>query len=159
MQPIELIETINHLSNLDSKNTRRQIKQLTRGFICRSLELPIMIPTSLLRKLELLTSPTLNQVSFNRFLTSLALVSFLSEVKRTFINFLKTHHTLGSSRATLSCLRGFTSKSNKCHKDYFTKIKCSSAHKENSLNPPLVISHKSQDPHKERLERANKVLG
>jgi hypothetical protein len=56
-------------------------------------------------------------------------------------------------------LRGFTSKSNKCHKNYFTKFKCSSAHKEDSLNPPLKFSHKSQDSHKEGLGRAHKGLG
>jgi hypothetical protein len=51
---------------------------------------------------------------------------------------------LGSSRATPSCLGGFTSKSKKCHKDCFTKLKCSSAHKEDSLNPPLrfLTNHK-----------------
>jgi hypothetical protein len=58
-----------------------------------------------------------------------------------------------------SHLGGFTSKSNKCHKDFFTKIKCSSAHKEDSLNPPLRISHESEDPHKEKLGRAHKGLG
>jgi hypothetical protein len=67
MQPIESIEIINYSSNLDSKNTRRQIKQLTRGFISRSSESPPVIPTSPLRKLELLTGPTPSQVSFNRF--------------------------------------------------------------------------------------------
>jgi hypothetical protein len=59
----------------------------------------------------------------------------------------------------LSHLGGFTSKSNKCHKDYFTKLKFSSAHKENSLNPPLMFSHKSQDPHIEGMGRAHKGLG
>jgi hypothetical protein len=93
------------------------------------------------------------------FLTPLALASFFSEAKRTFTNFPKTHHMLRSSRVTPSRLGGFTSKSNKCHKDCFTKIKCSSAHKEDSLKPPLRISHKSQDPHKEGLERAHKGLG
>jgi hypothetical protein len=58
-----------------------------------------------------------------------------------------------------SRLEGFTSKSNKYHKDYFTKLKCSSAHKEDYLNPPLRFSHKSQDPHKEGLGRAHKGLG
>jgi hypothetical protein len=56
------------------------------------------------------------------FLTSLALASFLSEVKRIFINFLTAHYNLGSSRATPSYLEGFTFKSNKCHKDCFTKL-------------------------------------
>jgi hypothetical protein len=60
---------------------------------------------------------------------------------------------------THSRLGGFTSKSNKCHKYCFTKIKCSSAHKDDSLNPPFGISHKSQDPHKEGLGRAHKDLG
>jgi hypothetical protein len=80
-------------------------------------------------------------------------------VKQTFINFPKTHHMLGSSRVTPSLLAGFTSKSNKCHKDCFTKIKCLSVHKKDSLNPPLRISYKSQDPHKEELGRAQKGLG
>jgi hypothetical protein len=93
------------------------------------------------------------------FLTSLALSSFLLEVKRIFTNFPKTHHTLGSSRVTSSRLGGSTSKSNKCHKDCFTKIKHSSAYKEDSLNPPLRISHKLQDPHKLGLGRAHKGLG
>jgi hypothetical protein len=66
----------------------------------------------------------------------------------------------GVTRAMPSHLGGFTSKSNKYHKDCFTKIKCSSAHKEDSLNlPPLRISHKSQDPHIDGLRRAHKGLG
>jgi hypothetical protein len=93
------------------------------------------------------------------FLTSLALASFLSEVKRTFTNFPTAHHNLGSSRAMPSCLGVFTSKSNKCYKDCLTKLKCSSAHKEDPLNPPLRFSHKSQDPYKEGLVRAHKGLG
>jgi hypothetical protein len=80
-------------------------------------------------------------------------------VKRTFTNFPTTHHNLGSSRAMLNHLGGFTFKSNKCHKYSFIKFKCSSAHKEDSLNPQLRFSHKSQDPHKEGLERAHKGLG
>jgi hypothetical protein len=55
-------------------------------------------------------------------------------------------------------LEGFTSKNNKCHKDYITKLKCSSAHKEDSLNTQLRFSHKSQDSHKEELGRAHKDL-
>jgi hypothetical protein len=58
-----------------------------------------------------------------------------------------------------SRLGSFTSNRNKCHKDFFTKLKCLSAHKEDSLNPPLRFSHKSQDPHKEALERTHKGLG
>jgi hypothetical protein len=45
------------------------------------------------------------------------------EVKQTFINFLITHHKLGSSRVTPNCLGGFTFKSNKYHEDCFTKFK------------------------------------
>jgi hypothetical protein len=81
------------------------------------------------------------------FLTSLALTSFLSEAKRTFTNFPTTHHNLGSSRVTPSRLGGFTSKSNKCHKDCFTKLKCSSAHKEDLTQPLALISHKLHKPH------------
>jgi hypothetical protein len=166
MQPIDSIETISHSSNLDSKNTR-QTKQLTRWFVYRSSESPPVIPTSPLRKLLSFRrqSGSLSQGQLQAgslstaFLTSLALASFHLEAKRTFTNFLKTHHTLGSSRATPSRLGGFTSKCNKWHKDCFTKIKCSSAHKEDSPNPPLRISHKSQDPRKEGLGRAHKGLG
>jgi hypothetical protein len=93
------------------------------------------------------------------FLTSLALAPFLSEAKQTFTNFSTAHHNLGSSRATPSHLGDFTSKINKCHKDCFTKLKYSSAHKEDSLNSPLRFSHKSQDPNKEGLGRAHRGLG
>jgi hypothetical protein len=102
---------------------------------------------------------TASRVSFNRFTHFTNSSSFLSEMKRTFINFPTVNHNLGSSRVTPSLLGGFTSKSNKCHKDYFAKLKYSSAHKEDSLNPPLSFSHKSQDPHKEGLGRAHKGLG
>jgi hypothetical protein len=81
------------------------------------------------------------------FLTSLALASFLAEAKRIFTNFPTAHHNLGSSRATPSRLGGFTSKSNKCHEDCFTKLKCSNAqraHKEDSLNPNLDFSQITQ---------------
>jgi hypothetical protein len=81
------------------------------------------------------------------FLTSLALASFLAEAKRTFTNFPTAHHNLGSSRATPSRLGGFTSKSNKCHEDCFTKLKYSNAqraHKEDSLNPNLDFSQITQ---------------
>jgi hypothetical protein len=153
MQPIELIETINHSSNLDSKNTRRQTKQLIWGFVCQSSKSSSVIPTSPL-------SGQLQAGSLSTaFLTSLALASFLSEAKQIFTNFPKTHRTLGSSRAIPSRLEDFTSKSNKCNKDCFTKLKCSSTHKENSLNPPLRFSHKSEDPHQEGLGRAHKGLG
>jgi hypothetical protein len=117
-----------------------------------------VIPTSLLRKVELLTMPTPSRVSFNRFPHFTSSCSFLSIAKWIFTNFLKTHHTLESSRATPSHLGGFTSKSDKCHKDCFTKVKCSGAHKADSLNPPLRISHKLQNPHKEGLGRAHKGL-
>jgi hypothetical protein len=159
MQLIESIEIISHSNNLDSKNTRRQTKQLAWWFIYQSSESPPVISTSPLRKLELLTRPTSSRVSFNRFSHFTSSYSFLSEVKQTFINFFKTYHTLESSRTTPSRLGGFTSKSNKWHKDCFTKIKCASAHKEDSLNPPLMTSHKSQYPHKEGLGRAHKGLG
>jgi hypothetical protein len=55
-----------------------------------------------------------------------------------------THHNIGSSKAMPSRLGGFTSKSNKCYKDCFTKLKCSNTHKKDSLNTPLsfLINHK-----------------
>jgi hypothetical protein len=83
------------------------------------------------------------------FLTSLALASFLSEVKRTFTNFPTAHHNLGSYRATPSHLGGFTSKSNKYHEDCFTKLKCSTAHKEDLTQHLAWISHKSLKHHLE----------
>jgi hypothetical protein len=158
MQPIQSIETINHSSNLNSKNTRRQIKQLTRWFICRSLESPPVIPVSPLRKLELLIRPTPRQVSFNRFphFTSSCFFPFKGEANLHKL-FQDSSHAW-ESRATPSHLGSFTSKSNRCYKDWFTKLKCSSTHKEDSLNPSLRISHKSQDPHKERMKRAHKGL-
>jgi hypothetical protein len=59
------------------------------------------------------------------------------------------HRNLGSSRATPSHLGGFTSNSNKCHEDGFTKLKCSSAHKEDLTKPLASISQKLQKPHLE----------
>jgi hypothetical protein len=67
----------------------------------------------------------------------------------TFTKFPTAHHNLGSSRATPSRLGGFTSKSNKCHKDCFTKLKFSSAHKEDPTQPLAWISHKSHKAHLE----------
>jgi hypothetical protein len=78
------------------------------------------------------------------FSTPIALASFLTEVKRTFTNFHTAHHNLGSSRETPSHLGGFTSKSNKCHEDYFTKLNCSSAHKEDLTQPNLDSSQITQ---------------
>jgi hypothetical protein len=57
-----------------------------------------------------------------------------------------THHNLGSSRAMPSHLGGFTSKTNKCHEDYFTKLKCSSSNKEDLTQHLAWISHKSLKP-------------
>jgi hypothetical protein len=48
-----------------------------------------------------------------------------------------------------SRLGGFTSKSNKCHEDCFTNLKCSSAHKEDLTQALAWISHKSLKPHLE----------
>jgi hypothetical protein len=48
-----------------------------------------------------------------------------------------------------SPLEGFTSKSNKCHEDCFTKLKCSSAHKDDLTQSLAWISHKSLKPHLE----------
>jgi hypothetical protein len=47
------------------------------------------------------------------------------------------HHNLGSSRATPSHLGGFTFKSNKCHKDCFTKLKCSN-HSQRGISQPKL---------------------
>jgi hypothetical protein len=48
-----------------------------------------------------------------------------------------------------SHLGGFTFKSNKCHEDCFTKLKCSSAHKQDLTQSLAWISHKSHKPHLE----------
>jgi hypothetical protein len=90
------------------------------------------------------------------FLTSLALASFLSNTKRTFTNFLTAHHNIGSFRVMPSRLGGFTSKSNKCHEDCFTKPKCSSTHKEDLTQPLAWIPHKSHESHIEVKERGLK---
>jgi hypothetical protein len=57
------------------------------------------------------------------------------------------HQNLGSSRVTPSRLGGFTSKSNKCHKDCFIKLNCSSADKEDLTQPLAWTYHKSHKPH------------
>jgi hypothetical protein len=101
---------------------------------------------------------TPSRVSFNRFphFSTSCFFSFGCEAD---LHKLPTaHHNLGSSRAMPCHLGGFIFKSNKYHKDCFIKLKCSSAHKEDSLNPPLRFSHKSQDPHKEGMGRAHKCF-
>jgi hypothetical protein len=104
-----------------------------------------MIPTSPLRKLELSTKSQLQVESLSTaFPTPLTLASFLAKAKRTFINFPTAHHNLGNYRAMPSHLGGFISKSNKCHKDCFTKLKCSNTHTEDSLNPNLDFSQITQ---------------
>jgi hypothetical protein len=97
-----------------------------------------VIPTSPLKKLELRTKSQLQAGSLSTaFFTPLALASFLVEVKWTFTNFLTAHHKHGSSRATPSCLGGFTSKSNKYHEDCFTKLKCSN-HSQRGFSQPKL---------------------
>jgi hypothetical protein len=81
--------------------------------------------------------PTTSRVSFNCFTHFISSCFFLADVKRTFTNFLITHHNLGSSSVTSSRLGDFTSKSHKCHKYYFIKLKCSSTHKEDLTQPYL----------------------
>jgi hypothetical protein len=78
----------------------------------------LVIPMSLLRKIELLTKAN-SKPRFFHSLSSLHkdLASFLAGVKQTFTNFFKSHHNLESSRVTPSHLGGFISKSNKCHKE------------------------------------------
>jgi hypothetical protein len=111
---------------------------------------------SLLRKIELPTKSQLQAGSLSiTFPTELALASFLVEAKWTFTNFSIAHHNLRSSRATPSRLGGFTSKSNKCHEDYFTKFKCS---QRGSHSTQSWIYHKSLKPHKEVLGGGHKDL-
>jgi hypothetical protein len=112
-----------------------------------------VIPTSLLRMLELLTRPTPSRVSFNHFLhsTKLLVLSFCrwSGPSQTFP---RLHHMLGSSRATPSYLGGFTSKSNKCFMSAWHSSNCSrlriSAHNTNlfiqlkNLAPKAWISQR-----------------
>jgi hypothetical protein len=92
------------------------------------------------------------------FLTSLALTSFLVEVKQTFTNFPMAHRNLGSSRAMPCRLGGFTSKSNNYHNDFFTKLKCSSTKSltKRNLSTQAWIYYKSLKPHKVVLGRAQK---
>jgi hypothetical protein len=149
MQLIESIETISHSSNSDSKNTSRQTKTLTWGFVC---QVQNHHPWSLrLRWGSLSCPPSANWAGslLTAFLTSLTLASFLSNANRTFTNFLMPHHNLGSTRATPSRLGGFTFKSNKCHKNCYTKLKYLSAHKEDLTQPLAWISHKWLKPHLE----------
>jgi hypothetical protein len=68
------------------------------------------------------------------------------------------HHNFESSRVTPSHLGGFTSKSNKYHEDCFTKLKCSSTHKEDLTQPLAQISHRSLKPHLEVTRRSLKGL-
>jgi hypothetical protein len=97
-----------------------------------------VIPTSPLRKLELLTKSQLQAGSLSTaFLTPLALASFIAEAKRTFINFPMAHHNLESSRVMPSRLGGFTSKSSKCHEDCFIKFKCSN-HSQRGISQPKL---------------------
>jgi hypothetical protein len=58
-----------------------------------------------------------------------------------------------------SHLGGFTSKSNKYHEDCFTKLKCSSAHKEDLTQLLAWISHKSLKHHLEMKGRGLKAQG
>jgi hypothetical protein len=58
-------------------------------------------------------------------------------------------HNLWSFRATPSHLGGFTSNSNKCHKDCCIKLRWSSAYKEDLTQSLAWISHKSHKPHLE----------
>jgi hypothetical protein len=68
------------------------------------------------------------------------------------------HHNLGSRRVMSSHLGGFTSKSNKCLEDCFTKLKssCDQRLTKRILSSQTYISHKSHKPHKEVFERAHK---
>jgi hypothetical protein len=60
---------------------------------------------------------------------------------------------------TPSHLGGFTCKSNKCHKDGFTKLKCSRLIKRFSLNPKLGFI-RNHSKHKKRCwGEVSKALG
>jgi hypothetical protein len=51
----------------------------------------------------------------------------------------------------------FTSKSNKFHEDCFTNLKCSSVHKEDSLNPNSYFSQITQTSQKGVEESSQKL--
>jgi hypothetical protein len=127
------------------KNTRRQTKDEHGDLFAKVQNHHHVIPMSPLRRLELPIKSQLQGVPFSTtFLTLIALASFLAEAKQAFINFLMAHYNLGSSRAMSSHLGGFTSKSNKCHKDCFTKLSAEVLTKRISLNPNLDFSQITQ---------------
>jgi hypothetical protein len=109
------------------------------------------------RSLSCSQRSTSSCVSFNRLLWFTIFTSFLVDVKQTFSNVFKTHHKLGSCRSTPSHVGGFTSKSNKWF-TYFcnSMLKCS---QRGVSQLTLRISHKSHNPHKEELERAQQGYG
>jgi hypothetical protein len=91
--------------------------------------------------------PTPSRVSFNHFPHFTSSCFFPCGGEADLHKLSTAHHNLGSSRVTPSRLGDFTSKSNKCHEDCFTKLKYSNAqraHKEDSLNPNLDFSQITQ---------------
>jgi hypothetical protein len=120
-----------------------------------------VIPTSLLRKVELPTKSQLQVGSLSTtFPTPLSSCVFPCGSEADLHKHSHSSPQPWSSRAMTSHLEGFTSKSNKCYKDCFTKLKCSSAQTltQRILSMQTWISHKSHKPQNKVLERAHKVL-
>jgi hypothetical protein len=139
MQPRESIKAICYLSKSASKNTMRQNQRMDMMIYLSKFKITHLWSLRL-RWGSLSCPPRANSKSgLFKLLSHFTklLLSFLAEAKRTFTKFPTTHHNFGSSRMTHSCLGGFTSKSNKCHKDCFTKLKCSKSHKEDLTQPKL----------------------
>jgi hypothetical protein len=118
-----------------------------------------MIPTSPLRKLELLTRPTPSRVSFNHFPHSTKL--FLLYFRRWSV------HSQTFPRLTTH-LGGFTSKSNKCFTSAWRSSKCSrlriSAHNTNlsiqlkNLTPKTWISQRDDGESSRGCQKVMKIV-
>jgi hypothetical protein len=137
MQPKESIKTISYLGKSVSRTHWGKLNDWHKNLFVE-VQNRYIISMSPLRKPELPTKSQLYARSLSTtFLTPLVLPSFLTEAKHIFTNFPTAHHNLGSSRVTASHLGGFTSKSNKCHKDCFTKLKCSNRSQRGICQPKL----------------------
>jgi hypothetical protein len=147
MQPRGLSKTTSYSSKLESKNTRRQTKGWTQDLFAEDRNHQHVIRTSPLRNLELPSKSQLKAGSLSTaFLTPLISCFFPCRGETDLHKLFTAHHNLGSSRVTPSHLGGFTSKSNKCHEDCFTKLKWSNHSQRgiSSLNPNLDFSQITQ---------------
>jgi hypothetical protein len=87
------VHTNKHKYELEN-NKKGKPKRRLKDLFSEVQDHTTVIPTSPLRKLELLTRPTPSRVSFNHFSQSTSFAYFLTEVKRIFTNFFKAHHKL-----------------------------------------------------------------